>query len=97
MPSVNIIRSDHPEGPADKGIVRAKMQEKRKDPEATVLREFIKSVEECPQGSNTEEIVDVFCEKLDVTFEELIHKLEIFYGNVEDDEREWRKQKYGKQ
>jgi hypothetical protein len=38
------------------------------------------------------------CEKLwDISFEEFLHKLDIFVGRVEDDEREWREKKYGKQ
>lgn len=97
MPSVSIIRSDHPEGPADEEILRGKLQKKRTDPEAKILKEFMKAVDDCPKSSSTEEIVNMFCEKLDVTFEELKHKLEILYGICEDDEREWREQKYGKQ
>jgi hypothetical protein len=103
MPSVSIIRSYKPLGPADERGLRREFQEKRTDPEAKLLNEFIES--ESPYPDKTpeskkfwDEKVDFMCEKLgDISFEEFLHKLDIFVGRVEDDEREWREKKYGKQ
>ncbi len=97
MPSVSIIRSDKPKGPADINYLRRVKQRERTDFEANILKKYKK---EYPvQGSlELKEKVNMeYCEKLGITIEQFIHKLEIFYGMVEDDEREWREQKYGKQ
>lgn len=97
MPSVSIIRSDNPRGPADITYLRRKKQRKRTDLEAILLKEYKK---EYPvQGSSElkEKVNNKYCEKLGITLEQFIHKLEIFYGRIEDDEQEEREQKYGKQ
>lgn len=97
MPSVSIIRSDHPEGPADEEILRGKLQEKRTDPEATVLREFIKACHDNFKDlDKLSELTNDYSEKLGITPKELIHKRKIFSGYIEDDEVEWREEKYGK-
>ncbi len=101
MPNVSIIKSDKPMGPADEGILRYEKQQKRTDPESLILREYKKKYAEVRKSESSkiiEEVIMEYCDKLGgLTFEQFIHKLEIFYGNVEDDEREWREKKYGKQ
>ncbi|MBQ6220307.1 MAG: hypothetical protein IJJ47_11290 [Methanosphaera sp.] len=102
MPSVSIIRSDKPNGPADEGILRREYQKKRTDPEAEIIKEFLKTEspypDETPENKKFwEETADYMCEKLGgITYEELLHKFDIWTGYVEDDEREWREKKYGK-
>ena len=97
MPNVSIIRSETPKGPADITSLRRGKQRKRKDPEARLLRGYRN--EYPTQGSQElkDKITEKYCKKLGITFEQLLHKLEIFSGMVEDDECEWREQKYGKQ
>ena len=97
MPSASITRSDNPKGPADITYLRREKQRERVDFEAMILKEYKK---EYPvQGSlELKEKVNIkYCEKLGITIQQFIHKLEIFYGGIEDDEREWREKKYGKQ
>ncbi len=82
---------------------RREFQKKRTDPEAELLNEFLKCKSPYPDETpETEkfwdEKVDFMCEKLgDISFEEFLHKLDILVGRVEDDEKEWREKKYGKQ
>ncbi|WP_461436153.1 hypothetical protein [Methanosphaera sp.] len=94
MPSVSIFHTNNPEGPANEGMLRWEIQQKRNDPESKILNEFKVNFEK--MGSN--ELIEEYCEKLGgITIEQFLHKLQIFVGNIEDDEREWREQKYGKQ
>jgi hypothetical protein len=97
MPNVSIIRSETPKGPADIISLRRGEQRKRRDPEARLLRGYRN--EYPTQGSQElkDKITEKYCKKLGISFEQFLHKLEIFSGMVEDDECEWREQKYGKQ
>ena len=98
MPSVSIIRSDNPNGPADEMGLRYEVQHERKDSEAMILNEFEKITSNAQPPDVLEDLIIEYCEKLGgITIQQFIHKLEIFYGRIEDDERKWRKQKYGKQ
>ena len=98
MPSVNIIRSDNPEGPANIGMLRYDIQQKREDPEATILKEYQRIAHQKGPAASKKEVLLDFCEKLGgITINQFMHKMKIFYGMIEDDEREWREQKYGKQ
>ena len=42
MPSVSILRSDNPEGPANKSMRRYEIQQKRTDSEALILEDYYK-------------------------------------------------------
>lgn len=96
MSFVSIIRPEHPESPADIGIERAEIQEKRTDPETMILREFIKAWDDNFKDKDKKnESMNEYSEKLSITPKELIHKVE-YMGLIEDDEREWREEKYGK-
>ena len=98
MPSVSILRSDNPEGPANKSMRRYEIQQKRTDPEALILKEYQKIAQQKGPLASDKEVLIEFCEKLNgISFEQFMHKMQIFYGIIEDDEREWREQKYGKQ
>ena len=44
-----------------------------------------------------EEVDERYCQMLGITTDQLTHKLKILGGLIEDDEREWREQKYGKE
>lgn len=97
MPNVSIFRSKTPRGPADMNSLRREKQRKRTDSEAILLRKY--RAEYPPQGSLElkEKINEKYCKRLGVTFEQFLHKLEIFSWIVEDDECEWREQKYGQE
>lgn len=101
MTIVSIIRSDHPEGSADEGMLRWEIQQKRNDPEAIILNNYRKEYHKKRSQKVSMDVLEKlnmnYCEKLGINIQEFMHKLEIFYGICEDDEREWREQKYGKQ
>lgn len=98
MPSVSILRSDNPEGPANKSMRRYEIQQKRTDPEALILEDYYKIASHEKSLEKKKDLILKYCEKLGgITIQQFIHKLEIFYGRIEDDEREEREQKYGKQ
>lgn len=68
MSMVSIIRPDHPESPDDIGIVREEIQEKRTDPEAMILREFIKlCMDNFKDMDKLNELVNEYSEKLSIT------------------------------
>ena len=78
----------------------------RKDPEATILLQYIHESEKIYKMEYLEkneiekemsELIQKTLIKLNITRDELYHKLDIITGVIEDDEREWREQKYGKQ
>ena len=79
----------------------------RKDPEAIILREFIdKTGKIFDHYSSNHELYIEHILLLEeetkhnlgmLTDEEFNHKLDIYMCQCEDDEREWREQKYGKQ
>ena len=79
------------------------IQQKRTDPEAMILKEVMNVHSPYPVGTPEshnfwEEKTQLFCQKLGgISTEEFYHKLFIFVGRVEDDEREWRERKYGKE
>ena len=98
MPSVNIFYTNNPEGPANLGMLRFEIQQKRTDPEALILKEYQKIAQQKGPLASDKEVLIEFCEKLNgISFEQFMHKMHIFYGIIEDDEREWREKKYGKQ
>lgn len=98
MPSVSILRSDNPEGPANKSMMRYEIQQKRTDPEASILKDYYKLSSHEKSLEKKKDLISEYCEKLGgITIQQFIHKLEIFYGSIEDDEREDREQKYEKQ
>ena len=100
MPSVSIIRSDT-KGPANESMLRYQNQQNRKDPEAKILTEYKKEYRKKRSQKVSDDVLKKlnrdYCEKLGINIQQFIHKLEIFYGMIEDDEREWREQEYGKQ
>lgn len=102
MSSVSIIHSDNPEGPADKEMLMYEIQQKREDPEALILEEYSqeyrkKLVQDAPDVIFYK-LNEDYCKKLGgITMKEFFHKLKIFAGTIEDDEKEWREKKYGKQ
>jgi hypothetical protein len=98
MPSVNIFQSDNPEGPANESMRRYELQQKRTDFEALLLEDFYKKSSQEKSLENKKQLIKEYCEKLGgITIQQFIHKLEIFYGSIDDDESEWREKKYGKQ
>lgn len=101
MSSVSIFRTNKPEGPADEGMLRWEIQQKRTDPEAIILKNYSNEYREKRSQKvsmdDLKRLDNKYCEKLGITIEQFMHKLEIFYGCIDDDEREWREQKYGKQ
>ena len=101
MSIVSIFRTNDPDGPADEGMLRWEIQQKRNDPEAIILKnyrnEYRKKKSQKVSRDVLKKLDNEYCEKLGINIQEFIHKLEIFYGEIEDDEREWREQKYGKQ
>lgn len=98
MPNVSILRSDNPEGPANKSMDRYEIQQKRTDPESLILEEFYKISSHETSLEKKKNLITEYCEKLGgISIEQFLHKLEIFYGEIDDNEREWREKKYGKQ
>lgn len=100
MPSVSIIRSDK-KGPANESMLRYHNQHNRKDPEAIILKEYQQEYQKKRSQKVSSDVLKKlnrdYCEKLGINIQQFIHKLEIFYGRIEDDELEWREEKYGKQ
>ena len=77
----------------------------RKDPEAIILYDYIYGMDRICKMENLDEdesekleaqVLSETLSKLNVTQDELFHKLDIITGVSKDDEREWREQKYGK-
>lgn len=87
-------------------MIKTEYQFNRKDPEATIIREYLDNTDNCRKKSKNEKelnegLNNIFNDtmvKLGLNSKQkLIHKLMIYSALCEDDEREWREQKYGKQ
>ncbi len=100
MSSVSIIRQDNPKGPADKKLLWWRIQQERKDPEALILKEYLEKTSKLSQEEPEDtfyELAQDCCKRLgDITLDEFFHKLFIYSGRIEDDEKEFREKKYGK-